>query len=426
MPIKLTARNVLTLPAKDARRTNYVDELVPGLVLRVSPTGERTFSALYYDGNGKRVRYTIGTIPPLSLADARQKAKEVLLRVELGVDPALEKRRAKRRVQGEGTVAGLAGDFLASRESAKWRPKTRQEFERLVRTEIVPAIGHLDPAAVTRGIVRQMVERIADGVRSRNSWLRKPAPYVANRVLQVTKLLWSWALDRERVQASPVVGLKKPTEEKPRDIEYTDDQIRAIFDAATGADDCDLADLIGLLFYTGGRLNEVQGMEWAEINVERAEWRLPPERSKVGRKKARTRLITLVAPVVDILRRRRSATRVIGIHRARYVFPAVRGLGHMTRRTKVLTRLKRVSGVENFMPHGIRHTIRARLARLGIAPHVSERVLGHTLRGMEGQYTGTGVEFLPEMRDALDRWAEELAGVLARTTQESRDPAKAF
>ena len=115
---------------------------------------------------------TIGTIPPLSLADARKKAKEVLLRVELGGDPALGKRQAKRLVRGEGTVAALADDFLASRESAKWRPKTRQEFERLVRAEIVPAIGNLQPAAVTRGIVGQMVERIADGVKSRGSWQR--------------------------------------------------------------------------------------------------------------------------------------------------------------------------------------------------------------------------------------------------------------
>ena len=192
MPIKLTARNVVTLPAKDARRTNYVDELVPGLALRVSPTGERTFSALYYDRNGRRVRYTIGTIPPLSLADARKRAKEVFLKVALGGDPALEKRQARRRV-GEGTVAALADEFLASRESAKWRPKTREEFERLVRADR-PAIGDMGPAAVTRGIIRQMVERIADGVKSRGGWLRRPAPYVANRVLQVTKLLWSWAL----------------------------------------------------------------------------------------------------------------------------------------------------------------------------------------------------------------------------------------
>ena len=122
-------------------------------------------------------------------------------------------------------------------------------------------------------------------------------------------------------------------------------------------------------------------------------------------------MIPLVAPAVETLRRRRTASRVVDMYRARFVFPAVRGVGHITRRTKVLTRLKRVSGVENFMPHGIRHTIRARLARLVVAPHISERVLGHTLRGMEGQYTGTRVEFLPEMGSALDRWAQELARV---------------
>ena len=88
------------------------------------------------------------------------KGRRKCLKVALGGDPALEKRQARRRV-GEGTVAALADEFLASRESAKWRPKTREEFERLVRAEIVPAIGDMGPAAVTRGIIRQMVERIA-------------------------------------------------------------------------------------------------------------------------------------------------------------------------------------------------------------------------------------------------------------------------
>jgi len=60
--------------------------------------------------------------------------------VALGEDPQTEKLRARRRALGEGTVAALAEDFLTSRESAKWRPKTRAEFERLVRTEIIPAM----------------------------------------------------------------------------------------------------------------------------------------------------------------------------------------------------------------------------------------------------------------------------------------------
>lgn len=367
----------------------------------------------YRAGGRKWRRLKIGNMPPLTLADARGKALAALRAVELGEDPAAERERARTAA---GTVGALAADFLASREARKWARKTRSEFERLIEVEIIPALGGLAPESVTRGEVRALVERIADGVPAeRGEWKRRPAPYVANRVLQVLKLLWTWALDGERVQSSPIVGLKRPHEEKPRDIEYSDVEIRAVFAAAA---DPDIADLVALLFLTAARLDEVQGLAWSEIDTTRKEWRLPPERSKVGRKKPRSRVIPLSAAALAVLERRRS-DKVVSLLRAQFVFPAARGKGYMTRPTKHLSKLKISSGVRTFMPHGIRHTIRARFARAGVAPHVAELVLGHALRGMEGQYVSTGVEFIPEMRAALEAWASELARILGTDPQTS-------
>ncbi len=410
-----TDRGVRALKAPVDGLLEAWDATLPGFGVRVSSSGLRTFMVRYRAGGRKWRRLKIGNMPPLTLADARGKALAALRAVELGEDPAGERERARTAA---GTVAALAADFLASREARKWARKTRAEFERLIRAEIIPALGRLAPEAVTRGEVRALVERIADGVPAeRGGWKRRPAPYVANRVLQVLKLMWSWALDGERVQASPVVGLKRPHEERPRDIEYTDDQIRGVFAAI--APEPDVADLVVLLFLTGARLNEVQGMEWSELDLGRKEWRLPPERSKVGRKKPRSRVIPLVPAAVDVLERRRTA-KVVSLTRGRFVFPAVRGAGHVSRPTKRLSKLKRTSGVHTFMPHGIRHTIRARLARAGVAPHVGELILGHALRGMEGQYTGTGVEFLGEMRAALEAWAHELERILAAPADQAR------
>ena len=178
-----------------------------------------------------------------------------------------------------------------------------------------------------------------------------------------------------------------------------------------GAADPDTADLVALLFFTGARLNEVLGMEWSEVDFAKGEWRIPPGRSKIGRKKPRSRVIPLMGAAIEVLSRRRSS-KLVGITTGQFVFPAARGDGHMMRPTKHLTKLKLESHVRTFMPHGIRHTLRARLARLGVPPHVAEQVLGHSLRGMEGQYTATGVEFLPEMREALERWAATLKAIL--------------
>jgi integrase len=389
----------------------------------VSPRGLFTFMVRYRVGSRWR-RLTIGNMPPQTLKTARVKAEAYLRAVEDGEDPAITARQLRRAAVN---VEGLVEDFLASREAKKWRPKTKAEFSRLLHTEVVPVIGTFAPDAVTRGAVRELVERIADGTEE-----REPAPYVANRVLQVLKLMWAWAVDREHVKASPLVGLKRPTEEKPRDIEYSDQEIRAVLKAAhqdaPGSTISDLADLISLLFYTAARLEEVLGLRWSEVDFDRAEWRLPPERSKIGRKKPRARIIPLTAPAVVILKRRK-ASPVVSMDSAKFVFPAARlgrppkgekkkgerKVGHLARPTKALSALKLAAKVPEFMPHGIRHTIRARLARLGVAPHVAELVLGHALRGMEAQYTGTGVEFLAETRNALTAWADELERIKTQT-----------
>jgi integrase len=153
-------------------------------------------------------------------------------------------------------------------------------------------------------------------------------------------------------------------------------------------------------------------MAWSEVNLERKEWRIPPERSKIGRKKPFPRVVPLVADAVAILDRRKK-TVVVNIDRAGFVFPASRGRGHVTRRTKVFTKLKQDSGTD-FFPHAVRHELKSRMARLRVPPHVSERCLGHALRGMDGVYTSTGVDLLDEQREALELWQTELRAILSR------------
>jgi hypothetical protein len=60
--VKLTARNIATLPGQLDRRVDYVDAILRGFTLRVPPSGSRTFAVRYFL-NGKVQRYTIGPTP---------------------------------------------------------------------------------------------------------------------------------------------------------------------------------------------------------------------------------------------------------------------------------------------------------------------------------------------------------------------------
>jgi len=104
--VKLDARNVRTLPAAAGKRTDYTDAVLPGFVLRVSPTSARTFGVRYYFGHRVR-RFTLGDVCVLSLADAREQARQILARAALGGDPQGEKVEARKLRHGALSFGAL-------------------------------------------------------------------------------------------------------------------------------------------------------------------------------------------------------------------------------------------------------------------------------------------------------------------------------
>ncbi|HEY1385418.1 MAG TPA: Arm DNA-binding domain-containing protein, partial [Dongiaceae bacterium] len=104
----------LTIRALEPRDKQYDvwDANMPGLMLRVSPSGTKAFCFSYrYRGKEKR-RKTIGRYPkPFSLADARKEAKALAKRVANGEDPA----RANKVVstdKGERPFSDVAAEFV--------------------------------------------------------------------------------------------------------------------------------------------------------------------------------------------------------------------------------------------------------------------------------------------------------------------------
>jgi hypothetical protein len=115
--VKLDARNVRTLPAAGGKRTDYTDAVLPGFVLRVSPTSARTFAVRYYFADRVR-RFTLGDVCVMSLADARDQARRILARAAMGGDPQGEKIEARKRRQGSLSFGELGQRFLRDNDSA--------------------------------------------------------------------------------------------------------------------------------------------------------------------------------------------------------------------------------------------------------------------------------------------------------------------
>src|SRR5580704_14238026 len=120
-------------------RTDYFDDTVPGLALRVTENGHRSWTVIFTSPrDGKRARATIGTYPATSLAAARGKALEARGHVEVGNDPRLV---LAGQASAGMTVAGLVGAYLADPEKAALR--SRPEIERRLRKNVVAIIGEV-------------------------------------------------------------------------------------------------------------------------------------------------------------------------------------------------------------------------------------------------------------------------------------------
>ena len=129
MIVRLTAANIRMLPAGATARRDYRDDILRGLVLRVSPTGARTF-ALAYSRAGRNRRYTLGPTPPLTLAEAREEGRKVLARIMLGEDPQAARAAALRK---RLTVAELVKAALAA---LTLKPSTRYQWEWVAGKEL--------------------------------------------------------------------------------------------------------------------------------------------------------------------------------------------------------------------------------------------------------------------------------------------------
>src|SRR5258706_5615207 len=117
--LRLTARTVEAARPPATGRLELFDEGLPGFCIRITANDRRTACVFYRVGSRLR-RATLGTLPPLNLADARQLAREALREAALGHDPASAKREAREAL----TVAVLLRDYVEAVRAVAAPPRT--------------------------------------------------------------------------------------------------------------------------------------------------------------------------------------------------------------------------------------------------------------------------------------------------------------
>src|SRR5262245_20502703 len=120
--MQLNARKVEAL-LPGSKRTQIFDKNQPNLALRIGTSGVKTWSVVY-EWHGRMKRFTIGTYPAVSLADARSRAREALRDVSRGDDPQEQKMTTREA----GTFGELAAQYI--REWSQANKKSWVEDQR--------------------------------------------------------------------------------------------------------------------------------------------------------------------------------------------------------------------------------------------------------------------------------------------------------
>jgi integrase len=380
----------LTAPAGAADYIRWDPEL-PSFGVRLR-RGKATYVAQYRIGRKQR-RESLGDVRKVNLADARQAARTRFAQVVLDIDPGAERTRLKaEQTAARDTFLQAATDYLAARKP-KMRPNTFVGADRYLMRHCVPLHK--------KGVSAVTFEDIAGLIRD---LVKKRGETSAARARSTLAAFFKWAMQQGRAKANPVIGTANPLEgREPRDRVLNDDEIRLIWRHA-GEDD--FGRIVRLLFLTGCRRDEIGCLRWPEIDLVAGKITLPKERVK----NKRAHVLQLPVTALDILT---TAPRRIG--REMVFGGGENGFCAWSYSTIRLNSAITTTIGKSLAPyrlHDIRRTVRTRLGKLGVLPHIAELVLNHVghKSGIGGIYDHHDYE--SEIGDALRKWEAHLLAIV--------------
>jgi integrase len=370
-----------------------------GLFLLITPSGGKLWRFKYRFA-GKEKLLSLGTYPEISLSDARKRREEARKLLANDVDPS-EIRKAKKAAivaETENCFEVVAREWH-SKFSSTWSPSHAETTLRRLQSDVFPVMGDKPVSEIKAPDVLAMLRRIES----------RGALETAHRIRTICGQVFRYAVATGRAERDPAADLKGalPPYKKSHLAAITDPKevaplLRAI-DEYKGSFVVKCAlQLASLVFVRPGELRQA---EWAEIDLEAAEWNIPAERMKMKV----AHLVPLSLQAVAILKELEPLTG-----RSRYVFPCHRSYARPMSNNAINAALRRMGFDKDEMTgHGFRAMARTILDEvLQVRPDFIEHQLAHAVRDPNGRaYNRTA--HLSERKKLMQLWSDYLDGLKA-------------
>jgi len=355
--MKFTDLSVRALSVSEGQRI-FFDDTFPGFGVRVSPRS-KSFVVLIRQNKATRWE-TLGKYPEhLSLSEARKRARarvnEAVITTPTTFDEAVAEYRAKHL--------------------ARVRPDTAHEQARILRVRFQPVFGTKRLDRVGSRDIISIIDAIPGASSAR-------AAFIAMRTFL------NWCIKRDYLQTSPLVRLDCPKNMERSRVLTDDELVRVWRGAPAGV----YGDIVKLLVLTGQRRGQIANLKPEFVQGDAITW---PAR---GMKSNRVHSIPMTSTMADIL-----------VH-----YP--QGIPRIAHWAWFKKKLDKSSGVRDWVLHDLRRTFATKLAEMGVAPHIIERLLAHsggTISGVAAIYNR--YSFLPEMRKAMQKFEAKLQTLLSNT-----------
>ena len=365
-----------------------------GLYLEVAPSGGKWWR-LKYRFEGKEKRLSLGVYPDVGLKEARERRDEARKLLANHIDPS-ENRKAAKASRGEDPTNGfevIAREWF-QKLSSHWTEKHGEKIIRRLERDIFPWLGALPISSIKAPMLLSALRRIEE----------RGAVETAHRALQNCGQVFRYAIATGRAENDPSTALKGalPPVKQTHLASMTDPKdigplLRAI-DAYEGhlVTKCALR-LAPLVFVRPGELRQA---EWAEIDLQKAEWNIPASKMKLRE----PHLVPLSTQALEILKELHPLTG-----HSRYLFPSARDPKRPMSDNAILAALRRMGFTKDEMSgHGFRAMARTVLDEvLQVRPDYIEHQLAHAVRDPNGRaYNRTA--HLAERRKMMQQWGDYL------------------